>query len=206
VNKTVAWVLSVLFHPLLLPTFLFSVILYYLPGSFITFPAESRWIILVFVFLATFLLPVIGVYYLFRLGHVRSLSLADRAERSLPLFFTGVCYALVSYLFYRDDMFDRLFFFVLGLITVQVFLTYIFSLFWKISAHSVGAGGTIGMLVILNSLLAENYLLPLIVAFIVIAGAVMSARLALNAHTSEEVYGGFVLGFSFTVGVWLVSQ
>jgi hypothetical protein len=206
VNRTVAWVLSVLFHPLLMPTFLFAVILYILPGSFITFPADGRWLILVFVFLATFLLPAIGTYYLYWLGHVRSLSLVDRAERRLPLLFTGVCYGLVSYLFYRDEIFDRMFFFVLGIITVQVFLTFAFSLVWKISAHSVGAGGTLGILVILNSLLADNSLLPLIVFFILMAGAVMSARLALNAHRSEEVYAGFVLGIGFSLGVWLVSQ
>jgi membrane-associated phospholipid phosphatase len=205
VNRTVAWALSVLFHPLLMPTFLFAIVLYYLPASVITFPPENRWVILLFVFLATFLLPSIGAWYLCRQGHVRSLSLTDRAERGLPLFFTGVCYAIISYLFYRDEVFDRLFFFIIGIITVQVFLTYIFSLFWKISAHSVGAGGALGILVVLNSLLPENYLLPLIVLFILIAGAVMSARLALNAHTSEEVYAGFALGFAFSVGVWLIQ-
>lgn len=204
-NRTVAWALSVLFHPLLMPTFLFAIVLYYLPDSVLTFPPANRWVILLFVFLATFLLPFFGAWYLYRLGHVRSLSLTDRAERGLPLFFTGVCYAIISYLFYRDEVFDRLFFFIIGIITVQVFLTYFFSLFWKISAHSVGAGGALGILVVLNALLPENFLLPLIVLFILICGAVMSARLALNAHTSEEVYGGFVLGFSFSLGVWLVS-
>jgi hypothetical protein len=206
VNRSIAWAVSVLFHPLLMPTFLFFIVLYYLPASFITFPTEYRWVVLAFVFLATFLLPVLGSWFLFRLGHVRSLHLNDRAERGLPLFFTGVCYAIISYLFHRDDIFDQLFFFITGIITVQVFLTYIFSLFWKISAHSVGVGGALGILMVLNALLPENYLDSMIVLFILISGMVMSARLALNAHTTEEVYAGFVLGISFSTGIWILSQ
>ena len=194
-----------MFHPLLLPTFLFAVVLYYLPASAITFPRESRWVILIFVFMTTFVVPATGTWFLYRFGRVRSLSLTERTERGYPLFLTTICYAITSFLFYRQDVFDRLFFFVMGVITLLVFLTYLFSLLRKISAHSVGAGGALGLLVVLNALLPENHLVHLIVLYIIVAGAVMSARLALDAHTSGEVYGGFILGFFSSLGAGLVQ-
>ncbi|MDX5346089.1 MAG: hypothetical protein LPK19_02485, partial [Hymenobacteraceae bacterium] len=127
----------------------------------------------------------------------------DRRQRRLPLFFTALCYAVTTYLLFRETMFDQLFFYVMGLITLSVFLTYTITIFWKISAHAVGLGGTLGILLLLNTLIPDSPLLKPILVMILIAGAVMSARLALHAHTSDEVYGGFLMGLGVGLGMWL---
>lgn len=203
-NRTLAQLLSVIFHPLLMPTYLFYIILYLLPQSVITFPTESRWIIMALMFFTTFVVPGLGTYYMYRNGYISNMEVADRPERNMPFFFTTVCFAVTSYLFYQENYFDRLLFYTMFLITLSVFLTYLFSFFWKISAHGVGVGGTLGILILLNALLPENNILYIVVAAIVMAGAVLSARLALDAHTSTEVYSGFLLGLSIGLGMWFV--
>ena len=203
-NRTLAHTLSVLFHPLLMPTFLFFVVLYVLPQSAVTFPPESRWLIIAIVFFSTFVIPGLGTYFMFRSGFVSSMHVESRPERNLPFFFTTVCFAITSYLFYQEQYFDRLLFYIMFLITLSVFFTYLFSFRWKISAHSVGLGGTLGILLLLHALLPESPLLYIIVAAVLVAGAVMSARLALNAHTPAEVYSGFLIGFSVGWGLWLL--
>ena len=203
-NRTLAHTLSVLFHPLLMPTFLFFVVLYVLPQSVVTFPPESRWLIIAIVFFSTFVIPGLGTYFMFRSGFISSLHVENRPERNLPFFFTTVCFAITSYLFYQEQYFDRLLFYIMFLITLSVFFTYLFSFRWKISAHSVGLGGTLGILLLFHALLPESPLLYIIAAAVLVAGAVMSARLALDAHTPAEVYSGFLIGFLVGWGLWLL--
>ena len=203
-NRTLAYTLSVLFHPLLIPTYLFALVLYGLPQSIITFPADSRWIILAIVFFTTFIVPGLGTYFMYRHGFISSMHVENRPERNLPFFFTTVCFAVTSYLFYHEQIFDRLLFYIMFLITFSVFSIYLISFFWKISAHSVGAGGALGILLFLHASLPESQLLYVVVAAIVVIGAVMSARLALQAHTPAEVYTGFLLGLVIGLSIWLI--
>lgn len=194
-NLALARFLSVLFHPLLMPTYLFAIVLYWLPESVLTFPMDKRWILLAFIGFTTFLIPGLGTYAMMRYGLVNSMQLGDRAQRRFPLIFTTLCYATITYLFQRNIQFGELFYYLMMLITASVFVTYVVSLFWKISAHSMGLGGLIGLLVFMNVLLPESGLIYLIVLFILISGAVMSARLALDEHTPPQVYTGIVTGF-----------
>jgi membrane-associated phospholipid phosphatase len=205
VNRTLAQVLSVLLHPLLIPTYLFCIVLYLLPPSVVTFPVERRWAIVVLVFCSTFIIPGLGTYFLYRQGHVGGLTLEHRPERNLPFFFTAVCFGVTSYIFYQEAYFDRLFFYIMTLITLSVFLTFLFSFRWKISAHAVGVGGALGILFLLNKLLPENQLLYIIVVAIILTGLVLSARLALDAHSPAEVYSGFLLGFSLSFGMLMAA-
>ena len=179
-----------------MPTFLFGLILYALPESLITFPMESRWVILTAVFFLTFVIPAIGTYFMVRLGLVTNMQVRERAQRRLPFLFTTLCYASTTYIFGQEEVFGNLFYYLMLVITLSVFASYLVSLFWKISAHAVGMGGTLGALVFLHALLPDLLLMNLIVVFIILTGAVLSARLALQQHTPAQVYAGFFTGFA----------
>jgi hypothetical protein len=193
-NHSLARFLSFAFHPLLMPTYLFVIILYFLPVSSLSFPMQSRWIILSMIFFTTFMVPGLGAYALFRTGFIDSYEIDRREQRSKPLLFTAVCYAVTTYLFYTEPVFDQLFFFVMGVITASVFLAWFVSFFWKISAHGIGLGGALGVLLLVNKLMPEAGLLTPIVLVILVSGAVLSARLALHAHTPAQAYTGFATG------------
>lgn len=194
VNRSLAQLLSVVFHPLLLPTYLFAFILYCLPVSMLTLPLQSRWIVLAMIFFTTFIIPGLGAYAMVRTGQLDSMEMDRREQRGLPLLFTGLCYTVISYLFYREAAFGPIFYVVMAIIAASVFLTYVISLFWKVSAHSVGAGGGLGLILMLNRIAPEASLLMPVAAGILLAGAILSARLALNAHTPQQVYAGFGSG------------
>ncbi|HSI89716.1 MAG TPA: hypothetical protein VK927_01305 [Adhaeribacter sp.] len=196
--------LSIIFHPLLLPTYLFAIILYVLPESAVTFPREQRWVLLAGIGLVTFLIPGLGTYVLVRAGVVQSVMLQDREQRRLPLLLTAVCYAAVTYIFRNQNNLGELFYLTMLVITLSVFVTYMVSLFWKISAHSMGMGGALGLLILLNTLLPENPLSYLIALFVLLSGAVMSARLALNEHDPAQVYTGFLTGLAIGSSMLLI--
>lgn len=199
-NRKLAQILSVAFHPLLVPSYLFYLILYVLPASLVTFPLVSRWIVQLIIFFSTFLVPALGTLAMVKTGYVKSLLAEERTERALPLLFTLVCFAMTSYMFYQEKNFDQLFFLLMAVITVAVSFTYLISFFWKISAHSVAAGGALGLVVALHTWLPEGYSMYLIAAVVLTTGAILSARLALDAHTPPQVYAGFTLGLALGAG------
>ena len=204
-NRKLAQTLSVVFHPLLVPSYLFYLILYVLPSSLVTFPLVSRWLVQLVVFFSTFLIPTLGTLALIKTGYVSSITTEERSERALPLLFTLVCFAMTSYMFYQEKHFDRLFFLIMLVITAGVLFTYLISYFWKISAHGIGLGGALGLLVLLHTWLPADTSIYLVAGTVFICGTVLSARLALDAHTPAEVYAGFGLGLLLggASGVWL---
>ncbi len=186
-------------HPLLLPTYLFAIILYYMPESTLTLPFRVRWVVLAMIFFTTFVIPGMAAYSMVRLGHLDSVEMEKREQRGLPLLFTGACYMVTAYLLYSEAAFDALFYFVMGIIAASVFLTYIISLFWKISAHGMGMGGALGLLLVLNWLAPEAGMIIPISAAVLLSGAVLTARLALHAHTPAQVYAGLGSGLLLAV-------
>ncbi|MEJ8757681.1 hypothetical protein WG947_11770 [Pontibacter sp. H259] len=204
-NRSLAKALSVVLHPLLLPTYLFAFILYYLPAPTLSLPMPSRWIVLGMIFFTTFIIPGLGAYAMVRSGQLDSIEMERREQRRLPLLFTSVCYGITTYLLYNEAAFDEIFYFVMGVITASVVLTYGISLIWKVSAHSVGVGGALGLLLILSKLVPDVPMLLPIAVCIVLTGAVLSARLALNAHTPHEVYTGFGSGLLLALTAGMVA-
>ena len=52
-----------------------------------------------FVSMTTFVLPALGIYYLYRAGYVKSLHMDELADRRLPYFITALIYAFATYFF-----------------------------------------------------------------------------------------------------------
>ncbi|GGK75895.1 hypothetical protein ACD591_06350 [Rufibacter glacialis] len=201
-NPRIATALSVLFHPLLLPTYLFGLLLYYLPPEVFSYPPEGRRLIVLLVFILTFLLPVFGTLMMQQAGVVTSITLDARTDRRWPLLLAATCYTVLTVMFFRVSFFDNLFFLIMLLVTASVYMTLVINQFWKISAHSIGLGGGLGIMVLLHGWLPENYLLYPMALGAVACGAVISARLALGAHNTKQVYAGFALGFLLGISLW----
>ncbi len=170
----------------------------------LTFPLVSRWLVMLLVFISTFLIPTLGTLALVRTGYVKSMLAEERSERSWPLFFTTVCFAMATYMFYREQVFDDLLYAIMAVITLAVFLTFIVCRFWKISAHSIGMGGALGFMIVMHTWHPEQRTLYLVSGTILISGAVLSARLALDAHTPTQVYIGFFLGLTLSAGIGIL--
>ena len=204
-NRSLAKALSVVLHPLLLPTYLFAFILYYLPAPVLSLPMQSRWIVLGMIFFTTFIIPGLGAYAMVRAGQLDSMEMERREQRRLPLLFTSLCYSITTYLLYKEPAFDEIFYFIMVIITASVLLTYGISMFWKVSAHSVGVGGALGLLLLLSRLVPDVPMLLPIVTSIVLTGAVLSARLALHVHSPAEVYTGFGTGLLLALTAGMIA-
>ncbi|MFN7600853.1 MAG: hypothetical protein ACK5R0_05590 [Bacteroidota bacterium] len=189
-----AQVISFLFHPLLLSTYL----VIFLGAFFPTMVMADRgkvWIVTAFIFVFTFLLPALNLIMLRSFKTIRSLTLRDRQERIFPFAIITVIYGIIAFLFYYKLPFpnlNKLMLIVFGLVLASFLITF----FIKISIHSISMAGAIGIVLPLNKAMEEPRLLVPTALLIVLAGLVMSARLVLGAHTLSDVLKGALVGFA----------
>jgi len=192
--KQVAKFISVVFHPLLLTTYLVIVLSYYFPAM-LMIRKENRMIIVGLVFVFTFVLPAVNLVMLRAFGNIQSLTLQSRKERILPFVFISLLYLLVTFLFYFKLPFSANFNKLMMIISALVVVSLLITFFYKISIHSIAMGGGIGILLPLNQVTEQMSLLWPTAFTILATGLVMSSRLMLDAHTPREVMYGGVVGF-----------
>lgn len=209
-NKHLATALSAAFHPLLVPSYLYYIVCYQLPGVVLYPLLQDRWLVLAVAFVFTFLLPTLATSGLYWLGSVDSMELYERRQRTLPLLAATLSFGAAAWLLWHLPVsIDALLRYMILGMTLAVLLTLFISLRWKISAHGVGVGGAVGLLSLLYlSGLADYLALWWLVGSMVLAGAVLSARLQLQAHTPAQVWTGLALGAGLTgcFGVGLALQ
>jgi len=196
VQEKVAKIISYIFHPLLMTTFIFTLLLYFFPNMVYSIRNEFRWQFIIAVFLITFIIPGISSLMLKRTGYVSSLQMPDRAERKWPFIFTIFIYIIDSFFFYKTFQQDSFFVLIIALVTFNMIVLAIISLWWKISIHGAGVGGLLIFYLVCSFLSHSPLNLFLLIAIIMISGAVMSARLLLNSHTLSQVVVGFCVGLS----------
>ncbi|MCQ2959209.1 MAG: phosphatase PAP2 family protein [Bacteroidales bacterium] len=83
---------------------------------------------------------------------------------------------------------------------ITIFIANLITYFWRISLHTIGMGGLLGLLAsfYLEEPLFYTFAIELIPFFIILSGLVGTSRLYLKAHTPLQIYAGYAVGF-FTI-------
>ncbi len=149
---------------------------------------------MVMAFALTCILPIIGIYLLYRLGNITDTRLNEKSQRTIPFVIAILCYlgcALYFGCLHAPWWLPT--FMVAGAIAVLV--TMVVNLRWKISAHATAMGGMVALLFSLWGIGASVVnMMPLITVLTVLAGVVGSARILLGYHTLAQVLAGFANG------------
>ncbi len=201
--KVLATIISYLFHPSIVTSYIFGMVLFFHPNVMLPSMAVKIYLISL-VGTTTFLLPVLFVFILLKLKVVSSLHLEKQKERTLPFFFTALMYYLTYVNLQNINYLPPLLSDVLMIVTASVIMLGIVNLKYKISAHAAGIGGLVCISFLIYNLSADENTKYLPMAASLIAGMVFSSRLYLNAHTSMQVYSGGLLGFSIAFGSYFL--
>lgn len=199
--KLLARMVSVIFHPLNIPTygliFIFSV------GSYVSLlPFEAKKLITLVIGINTLVLPLVMIPLFYRLGIIKSIHMPNHKERLVPIVFTLIPYAF-SFYFLRKLPIPSIVPLYMLAATATVVLTLVVTIWWKISIHMVGIGGLTGLVFAFALILQADVIVYLALSFFV-AGIVAWARLWLKAHNPAQVYTGFLLGWLTMVCVLLL--
>ena len=206
--KLAAHIISLVFHPLILVLLLVNVSYSLDYFSYYINDQNSIGVLQIMNFVLLVLLPLVGVLVLYGLNMISSFKMSEREDRIAPLIITMTFYIWYFINVFNNAVFpNSLKFIALG-ITLTVALAFFINNFSKISLHTTGAGSfVVGFALLLFSIKKPFFHLSLwvfaelqvsaIFAFIltiIIAGIIGSSRLYLKAHTTHEVYGGYLAG------------
>ena len=180
--KLLATILSTIFHPLLMPTYGIAIALY--TSYMRVFGDRLLGIIVIGVLLTTCILPSLGIFILYKTGHISDFRLHNR-----------VCYIACYLYLYRFGIPNWILSFIAGAI-VSLIISLFINRYWKISAHMVAAGAMVVLVFLMSiyRLMLTPYIFPLQITIILLAGLIGSSRILLNRHTIGQVGAGFALG------------
>lgn len=188
-----AKIVSVIFHPLLMPLYGLAILLSQLT-PFGVLPVNVKRLLFLIVIVNNVVLPLSMLPFLMQMNFISSLTLREREERAVPMIITTILYASTSYIIYRFPIphFLKSYFFSTFLLSLV--LTVI-NFNWKISLHSVGAGALFSLILILTFFMSLQYFI-IVVIMSVLTGFILSSRLQLRMHNPEQVWAGFFTGLT----------
>lgn len=198
--RVLANVISVVFHPVFMPTAVTLILHSLSPTSFLGVPDSlfNKWLGIV-AFLTIFF-PLFSTFLMVKLGFVTGFKMEDPKDRIIPLIATMIYYFWVNHVFYNIGVPLILHVLTLGIFW-GVIVQFMVNIFFKLSMHTMAAGGVLGIMIILLFTNPVSMAIPFFAA-VIAAGLIGTARLLLGAHSPVEVWAGYLLGLIVQLGAY----
>ncbi len=187
-----AQVVSFVFHPLFIPSYITAYLLYADPYAFAGLNDKLKALKLVSVAFSTAFLPLFSVALMKQLGFIKSIFLRLQKDRIIPYIVCMIFYFWAWYV--SKNLHDSS---SLVAMLLAVFLSCIAgmmaNIYYKISMHGIA----VGALMVLFLWMAFTSAVPLgiyLPAAILVTGLVCTARFIISDHNSFEIYSGLLLG------------
>jgi hypothetical protein len=195
-----AKIISVVFHPILMPVYIMGMLLNLNAYFALVLTAKAKIMLLGMVFLSTCIFPLALIFLFIHSGKMLSLQMEKRQERTITLLAISVFYYLTWWMMGRMQLSPVFSVFIIGVFYTSVVALTI-NLFMKISLHMIAAGGATGLFICLSLLLLQP-LQSVVVGMIFLSGIIGFARLKLNSHNPAQVYLGWIVGMTVMLSVF----
>ncbi len=192
--RKIAKIISVLFHPILLPTYGFLLLMNSNAYFSLLYPKMKLYLMVQVIFFTT-IFPLIGIFLSSRILN-KKIDLHNREDRLLPFLFTSISYSVACFSL-RNIAVYNIYQGTMLICGVVVILLLLISTKWKISIHMATIGGFTGIFFGLYRHMHINTF-AVAIAIIIIAGLIGTSRLILHRHTPTQVYIGYALGLVLT--------
>lgn len=202
--RRLAVIFSWLLHPLFIPAVVAWWMLYQHPVNRLLTDDPIRLRIIAMIIINTVLFPGLFVLLLWRLRFIGDIHMHTRRERIIPLTVSLLFYFWAYYVGRNlEAMPPALQQWLMGVFLASCAAMFT-NIFFKLSLHTLGAGGAVMFLAIqafTDSRLPANWLLPALL----LAGLSGTARLLGGAHSSREVYAGYLAGAICQVAAYYMA-
>jgi hypothetical protein len=192
---------SILFHPLLITSYVFAFLEYVHPAVFEGMDKHTKTLRLISVILYTVFFPGLSLFLAWRLKLIKGLSLENRNDRLVGFIITMFFYFWTSYVLRNlPDTPPVAAHFVLGTFLI-VCATWMCTIFYKVSLHAAAMGGLVAFFILFGQ--EDPYVSGTYIAVpILIAGLVCTSRFILGAHNRFEMASGFAVGVLAQIIGW----
>ena len=189
--ERLAKIISVIFHPVLVPTLGF--VLLFAAGFFDSMlTTEAKHFILLVIFFSTATLPMLAIAIL-ALNSKFDFLMPNSRDRIIPLLFASVFYYIGFYLLSRIHFIPTFKLYMIASVLLIIALLFV-SFKWNISIHMAAVGAITATIFALSFRTGANPLNAVVIV-IIVSGLVGTARLLLNKNNLLQVAAGYFLGF-----------
>lgn len=197
--RPLAKLISILFHPLLFPSYGALLIIAANPNLFGRWGERVHIVWLIIVFALTFVFPVVWMMMMKKLEMIESLQVETAKERIIPFIAAATFYLWCAWMFkpsanMKIPSNSLIFYMMLGA-SLGIFISFLINIFSKVSLHGVGAGALVGLVLVMTRFSTFDLRIVLVLA-ILLAGIIGTARLLLDTHTPRQVFVGYIVGFT----------
>jgi hypothetical protein len=208
--RAFAHVVSLIFHPIMMATYMLILLMWINPFLFGVTDIQERFDLVVLLLPTSVIIPVVCVLLMKPLGFINSFQLKTREERIIPYITTAILYSWLFINIKNQPFFPMAYaVFFLGCL-IALFMAFFINIFSKISSHCVGAGGLLGMMILTRSFYSYDTVDVnifgwiertvsvdvILIITLIIVGLIGTSRLILNAHDRQDIYGGYIIGLS----------
>jgi len=191
--KTVALIISYIFHPVFVPIYLVFFMVYIHPYLFAGVDAESKTRVMIMSVVMYSFFPLVTVFLLKALKFIESFQLHTQRDRVIPLIACMIWYFWIAYVWYNLPDYPA----AAVLMAAGIFISSILALFaniiMKVSLHAISMG--IALIFILQLALNQGISFGFYISVaLIVAGLVCTSRFILSDHTPKEIYGGLAIG------------
>ena len=192
--------ISYFFHPINFPT-IGSILFFLLVPEYIFKPQEH--LILTIILIGTYAFPLLLLILMRSFKMINSYYMVTIEERKFPtILFLSISFFLGHWL-YKSNVVDilALFYSGYGFLLIISYVPFYFK--FKLSLHTAAIGGLVGFLICFSFYYKINLIIFLSILFI-ISGLIAYSRLRLQAHSSRELFLGYLLGIFSQLIVFLI--
>ncbi len=203
--RVLAKIVSYIFHPLFIPTYIFLWMYLRFPYEFIGLLGHDLNLRIIGLFMTTAFFPAFTVFLLRKLDFIKSIHLRYQKERIVPYIATMIYYWWMWYLSRTfTDQASALKFFYFGIFIATV-PALIWNNFVKISMHAMGAAGAVTAIILTCILYHTSYGLDIAIVTI-LAGIICSARMSLSEHSLFEINSGIIVGIASQLAAYWIMM
>lgn len=201
--RNLAWFVSAITHPLILMN-LGLLSIFTAHPYFVSRYYDTQFLSLsLFMAVNTLLMPLLSMILLKRFRFISDYSISNPKERILPYGILVLLFIFTGFQLFRFQVKGLPLIFLFAA-TLCILLNILITSRWKISSHTIAAGGLTGLYFYLTLLEHQAGFTNLLMASVLAGGISAWARLTLQAHTEAQIYAGAGLGFATVVGMLVV--
>jgi len=190
--KSIAKIVSFVFHPLFIPVYITYFILKIHAYQFAGLDEWRKTLILLLVAITCCFMPLISVLLLRALNFIDSIYLKTQKDRIAPYIISMIFYFSTWYFFKKEHQVPELVSMGLAIFNASV-AGFLLNITMKVSMHAIAVGVMATFVAILAFHESVNMSLYLAISLL-IAGIVCTSRLIVSDHRPAEIYIGFIAG------------
>ncbi|MDD4213457.1 MAG: hypothetical protein PHR81_01465 [Bacteroidales bacterium] len=189
-----AKIISLVFHPNLIPIYALLFIFNINTYVSIILPFTAKMLLFFIFFFSTVVIPFVIYLILKRKQIIANMYMENKEDRIYPYLVNSLIYYIVYRMLLSTHLPGIYSTLLLGSCIISIIIL-ILNFKIKISVHMAGAGGLTGFFAGFSNIMNLNLLLP-VCGTIFLSGIIAYARMKLKSHTSTEIYFGYLIGLS----------